>query len=174
MDSEVLKYRALLHRQAQRLCGSSAGADDLVQEVYMKYYEKFPDGRDAPVDEPRRVAWLFKTLQNSFRSNLRKKMVREGAVVDPTLEASVTPEESPDPESFMTITDAEFDRALVCLTEKQRRVLELNQQSRPHADIARELDIRVGTVAKRLFDARKRLRAELQRIIDTRHEGRTP
>src|SRR4051812_7405211 len=171
--SEVLKHRAWLLRLAQRLCGNSADADDHVQDVLMKYYDSFPEGKGAPPDDLRRMAWLSTTLRNHFRTSLRKKLVRVGASVDPTLESSMTPDEPPEPDSFTTVTGEEFGQAVGCLTEKQRRVLELSQQGKPQAETARELGIRVGAVAKRLFDARQRLRAELEQIIAAR-KGSTP
>src|SRR4051812_36004164 len=111
MESDsVLKHRAWLLRLAQRLCGSSADADDLVQDVSMKFIASFPEG--FPHDELRCMAWLSTTLKNTFRSNLRKKVVREGAIADPTLEAAVTPEGPGDPESFTTVTEEEYARAV--------------------------------------------------------------
>jgi RNA polymerase sigma factor (sigma-70 family) len=114
---------------------------------------------------------LSTTLKNNIRTSLRKKLVREGALVDPNFEASLAPD-PPDPNSFLTTTRQELDQAIGCLTARQLEVLELNQQGNPHADIAQKLDIKVGAVAKRLFDARKRLKAELQRIIAARKGGK--
>ena len=166
----VLRHRAWLLRLAQRLCGGRpADADDLVQDVLMKFISTFKEG--FPHDDARCMAWLATTLRNAFRSNLRKAVVREGAVADPTLEASVISGDEIEPDSFTTITDEEFDRALGCLSEKQLRVFELSHEGKSHAEIGQELGIKVGAVAKRLFDARKRLRDELQRIIDSRKGG---
>jgi DNA-directed RNA polymerase specialized sigma24 family protein len=55
-DSGVLQHRAWLLRLALRLCGSSADADDHVQDVLMKYHDNFPEGKGAPPDDLRRLA----------------------------------------------------------------------------------------------------------------------
>jgi RNA polymerase sigma-70 factor (ECF subfamily) len=79
--------------------------------------------------------------------------------------------ENDDPDSFSTITDMEFDLALGCLTDTQRVTLELSQKGLSQIEVAKALATKPGTVAKRLFDARQRLRIELERIISERKGG---
>jgi len=133
----------------------------------MKFIAHFKD-IPAPEDDARCMAWLATTLRNTFRSNLRKAMVRNSAATDPTLESAITPDEAAAPDSLETVTAEEFEQALKCLSEKQLRVFELSQAGKSHIEIGKELGIRTGAVAKRLFDARARLKAELQRIIASR------
>jgi len=133
----------------------------------MKFIAHFKDS-PAPDDDARCMAWLATTLRNTFRSNLRKAMVRNSAAIDPTLESAMTPEEAAEPDSLETVTAEEFEQALKCLSEKQLRVFELSQAGKSHIEIAQELGIRTGAVAKRLFDARGRLKEELKRIIASR------
>lgn len=167
----VYKYREWLYRLALRLCGGRADAEDLVQEVLMKYVSHFQKHPPPPEGDDRHMAWLGTTVRNAWRSKLRKARVRDAAAGDPTLEASTTPDPEEDVRPFRAIVDQELEKAFSCLTPNQWRVFELSQQGKSHAEIAKEVDIKVGTVAKRLFDARKALKKWLLQIIDERDEG---
>jgi len=156
------KLRPWLLKRAQRLCYGRSDAEDLVQEVMTKYVAAFPEGEEPPSDQ-RSMGWMATALNNAFISDLRKRAVHLRAEPDPTLLESLNPDRSdpPDRPLSATVSDEELELAMSCLSEKQREVFEASARGLRYAEIARELGIREGTVAKRIFDARKRLRAKL-------------
>jgi RNA polymerase sigma factor (sigma-70 family) len=81
----------------------------------------------------------------------------EEAVAPPRPEASEQPFSA-------TISDQDLELAMQTLSLKQREVFEASARGLRYAEIARQLGIREGAVAKRIFDARKRLRAKLMQI----------
>jgi RNA polymerase sigma-70 factor, ECF subfamily len=147
-----------LLRRAQRVCYGRTDAEDLVQDVLAKYVVAFKDG---PLPgEQSSMAWLATALKNALISDLRKQGVQLRAEPDPTLQEALVPEPS-EPSLSATITDADLEEAVKSLSAKQREVFEASARGLRYAEIARELNIREGTVAKRIFDARKTLRAKL-------------
>jgi RNA polymerase sigma-70 factor (ECF subfamily) len=83
---------------------------------------------------------------------------------DPRLsEEAVVMPEPPTQEVYDTISDEQFSQALRTLSPKIRDTFEQHAAGKKYQDIAQAQGIPVGTVAKRLHDARAKLRAFLQR-----------
>lgn len=158
------KLRPWLLRRAQKLCYGRSDAEDLVQDVMAKYVAAFPEGEEP--SEQGSMGWMATALNNAFISELRKKAVQNKAEPDPALQESLGLEQADPPNRPLStlVTDAELEEAMGCLSPKQREVFELSARNLRYAEIARELGIRENTVAKRIFDARKRLRAKLLEI----------
>jgi DNA-directed RNA polymerase specialized sigma24 family protein len=105
------------------------------------------------------MAWMATALKNAFISSVRKAQVQKRADGDPTFAAATGVEkEAPGVLLSDTVTDAQLARAVGMLSRKQRDVFEANAAGKRYAEIAGELGINVNAVAKRLFDARARLR----------------
>ena len=159
------QLRPWLLNRAQKLCYGRSDAEDLVQDVLTKFVMAFQEG--TPLNEQASMAWLATALKNAFISKLRKERVHLRVEPDPALAAAILPGPPPEPEErpfSESITDQELELAMQSLSTKQREVFEANARGLRYAEIARELGIREGAVAKRLFDARKRLRARLLEI----------
>jgi len=160
----LAKLRPWLLNRAQKLCYGRSDAEDLVQDVLTKYVTTFQEG-PSPTEE-RSMAWMATALKNAFISKLRKERVHLRVEPDPTLPASLAPASvaPAEPPLSETISDAEMERAMGSLSLKQRQVFEASARGLRYAEIAEELGIREGAVAKRLFDARRRLKAKLMEI----------
>jgi len=156
------KHRPWLLKQAQRMTAGAPEADDLVQDVLIKFTIHFRD-RDIP-EESGCVAWMTTTLKNGFITILRKTQVEEKASSDPTLPPSVACEGAPEDAApfYESVTDDQLARAVAMLSRKQRAVFEAAGAGKRYAAIAEELGISINAVAKRLFDARMRLRRLLR------------
>lgn len=166
------KLRPWLLKRARSMAYGRADPEDLVQDALAKYVVAF---KDAPqLSEQSSMAWLATALKNAFISDLRKRGVHLKAEPDPTLLEAVAPA-PPDPSEqpfSATITDQDLELAMQSLSQKQREVFEASAKGLRYAEIARELGIREGAVAKRIFDARGRLRAKLMEIkgLKTLHD----
>lgn len=155
--SVLSRLRPWILSRARKLCRGrpEADAEDLVQDALERYMEHFR-ATPHPDTEQGCMAWLATTLRNALISKLRRERAHRDAEPHITSEQSAVPDPA-DPPPSASVTDGELRRAMDGLSAKQRDVLELNLRGKRYAEIAEALRIREGTVAKRLFDARKRL-----------------
>jgi RNA polymerase sigma-70 factor (ECF subfamily) len=163
------RHRAWLLAQANNLCRNATDAEDLVQDTLLRFIQTFGKLEALP-NERGCEAWLVTTLTHRFYDQCRRQRVQAQGALDPHLrnEAVV---EAHEPESrpvYDTLTDEQFSLALETLSPKIRTTFELHASGKKYQDIARSLGVPVGTVSKRLHDARARLREFLLRHI---HSG---
>lgn len=134
-----------LVRLAALLLGSSAVAEDVVQDAFAKLH-----GRLARIDNP--PAWLRTVVVNACRNERRRWAVaRRHAHL---LAVDAVQHDPP--------VDETID-ALRALSSRQRAVVVLRfYEDLPEAEIAAVLGIRIGTVKSSLHRALARLREEHQ------------
>jgi len=156
-----------IYRTAARLLGNGAGADDVVQDVYMqawKSFDQFELGTNCR-------AWLFKILFHTLNHYRRKwmnfRMIKES---DEILEQ--TPAGSPpSPEH---ITDEEMMAALAEVPQDFRAVvLLIDVEEFSYKEAAGILNVPIGTVMSRLSRGRKALREKLAGLAESYGIGRT-
>lgn len=144
-----------IYGTAARLLGNSAGADDVVQDVYLqawKSFDRFQIGTNCR-------AWLFKILFHTMNHYRRKwlniRMVKESeGILDLTPAA-----EQPLPER---ISDEEILAALADVPEDFRAVvLLIDVEEFSYKETAGILNVPIGTVMSRLSRGRKILREKL-------------
>ncbi len=152
MTRAILDHIPSLRRYARALTGDAWEADDLVQDTLERACVKWRlwlAGSDLR-------AWLF-TLMHNLHANQARRAARgpaPGAMVDLDAVADVLP-------GGVGAPDAAFDlqRCLLRLPEDQRAVLLLvTLEDLSYAQVARILQVPVGTVMSRLSRARSRLR----------------
>jgi RNA polymerase sigma-70 factor (ECF subfamily) len=137
-------------------------AEDLVQEVILRFMEEFGGKTQLPV-VPAGEAWLVTTLSHLFYDQCSRARTRVNGAQDPALSAEAR-EAAPLPASG-AITSEQFSEARSALSPKLRETYELYAAGKKYEDIARLLGIPVGTVKKRLHDARAQLRERLQTFL---------
>src|SRR3954447_11331468 len=168
--ADALSYVDSLYGTALRVTRRPQDAEDLVQETYLKAFRasrQFERGTNLK-------AWLFTILHNTFR-NLRRHDVRNPVDVN-----SETVEQAADlagdehsPEQLLTraTLDADLQAALDALPDNFRQAVWLRDvEEFPYADIARMLDVPIGTVMSRISRGRRLL---YQRLAGTRAVART-
>jgi RNA polymerase sigma-70 factor (ECF subfamily) len=144
----------------QRSGASEQLADELAQEALLAVWSK------AQLFDPKSVgasAWIF-TIARNLRIDALRRQKRT-----PTSDTSETDlefrhDEGPLPDAGVAASEIEarVRDALAVLPDEQMRVIELSFfQERAHAEIARVLDIPLGTVKSRLRLAMARLRSLL-------------
>lgn len=151
--TETLALFGTVYRVARRLTSSAADAEDLTQETYARALgasESFRYGTNLK-------SWLFTILRNINRNRLRDR-AREIIVVDgAAVDRFDGPDTSDSPEARL-LRDAEscdLRAALDSLPTSLKETVWLRDiEGWPYADIARRLDIPVGTVMSRLSRAR--------------------
>lgn len=151
----------------ERMCGDRATAEDVVQEVFLRVW------RAAPRYQPtaKYSTWLFQVARNAWL-NERERQVRRPVPVDfeaPDAAPSALPApsapagESPAKTALDRELSERIDGAVARLPERLREVWLLGaQQGLPYQDVAAALEIPVGTVKSRMFQAVRLLRADLE------------
>jgi RNA polymerase sigma-70 factor, ECF subfamily len=155
-DALVLRHRRRVLRVAARYVRSPGLAHDVTQNTFLALY------RAAPRYQPRGTftSFLYRTLLNECR------MVRRASVSHERLltEVSVQPVEAIDhvtAEARILARERErrVQRALDRLSEKLRVIVVLRYSGDlSYQEIADVVDVPLGTVKRRLFDALDRLR----------------
>ncbi len=141
-------------------------AKDLVQDTYLKAYrfiESFQKGTNAK-------AWLFRILKNSFINDYRKKSKEPSKVDYQEVETYYNSEEvdrqiTPDlrVESLKDMIGDEISNALNSLDVDFRTVIILcDLEGFKYEEMAKILDIPIGTVRSRLHRARNLLKEKLK------------
>ena len=146
LEELVNKHENTLFRAALAILGDVHGAEDAVQEAYLRYLEKRPEFND----ENHERAWLLKVTANLCKSALRSRRLH------PTVELlDVYP--APDEDS------RELVEAVLELPANQRAAVHLfYYEGYSTEEIAAILGQRPGTVRSHLSRAREALRQKLK------------
>src|SRR5918996_1207251 len=154
---EALSYIDSLYGTALRLTRRPADAEDLVQDTYLKAFrasEQFERGTNLK-------AWLFTILNNTFR-NMRRHDVRNPVDVDSdTVERAadlMAQEHTPEQLLTRATLDADLQAALDALPEAFRQAVWLRDvEELTYAEMAKVLDVPMGTVMSRISRGRRLL-----------------
>lgn len=148
----VDRHYAVLYRYAFRLAGNAADAEDTTQQAFLTAQRKLDQLREP--DYAR--AWLFTIVRNTFL-----KTVRSQPATPPVSLEAVGEPETPDDNDFSV--DAELlQSALNELSEEFRTPLILYYfKDFSYKDIARQMDLPLGTVMSRLARGKTILRRKL-------------
>jgi len=175
--SEVLAYLGPLYGTALRLTRNRADAEDLVQDTVVKalrFSDRFEPGTNLR-------AWLSTILHNTWRNRLRGAS-RETVDVDSARveEAAEQPGEgsaieTPEQILLRDTLDADVRTALDGLPDVFRQAVWLRDvEEFSYAEMAKILDVPIGTVMSRISRGRRML-LEALRASKTRDErGRLP
>ncbi len=164
------KYRFALTRHIQRMVRSQGEVDDLVQECFIKAFSALPSySADYAFS-----TWLYKIATNHAIDYLRKKKLSTLSIDQPiqTKDGEVEyelPDVSYRPDRHIVADERRLiiQEAIDGLPEKYHRVIVMrHQQEKSYAEIARELDLPLGTVKAHIFRARALLYKFLR---DKRH-----
>lgn len=167
-EAEALSFVNHLYAVAMRLTRNPAAAEDLVQDTYLKAF-RFA-GRFQPGTNLK--AWLFSILYNTFRNDLR------GAHRDPVEVDSLAVERaavasaagsSPEAALVRRSMNPALREALASLPEAFRQAVWLRDvEELSYAEIARALDVPIGTVMSRISRGRRQLFERLSPDRDQR------
>ena len=164
-EAELLPVLDPLYNFAYRLTLDEDDANDLVQETYLKayrFFDYFEQGTNAK-------AWLFRILKNSFINDYRKKSKEPSKVDYQEVESFYNSEDvdrqiTPDlrVEALQDMIGDEISIALNSLDVDFRTVIILcDLEGFKYEEMAKILDIPIGTVRSRLHRARNLLKDKL-------------
>ncbi len=165
-NEEFMPNIHAMYNFAHRLTYDEDDAKDLVQDTFMKSYRfinSFHQGTNAK-------AWLFRIMKNSFINDFRKKSKQPAKVDYQEVEGyynsegthkSVTTDLRID--TGKNLIGDEISTALASLDVDFRTVIILcDLEGFTYEEMAKILDIPIGTVRSRLHRARNLLKEKLQ------------
>ena len=163
----VRRYQDRLYPTVLRLTGCAEDAQDLVQETFLRAYEKL--GRFH--GESSFYTWIYRIAVNLALSSRRRKRSCASLSDGPHGEATDPSADPIDSDPSLPLERAERERlvqeALSALAPDHRAVVVMKEyDGLRYEEIAAMLAIPVGTVRSRLHRARCDLRDRLRMLID--------
>lgn len=141
------RYTATLYRLAFSYCRNREDAEDIVQEVFLRYLKQ----KNEFPDEQKRKSWLLKVTANACKDLLRAPWRCRCCSLEEAMEPAVLMQE-----------ESELLSAVLGLPAKYRGVVHLYYyEDQTVAEIAAVLNLSESAVRMRLMRARQKLREEL-------------
>jgi len=155
----VTRHQASVHRYLVRLTGAPDTARDLAQDTFLRAFQAIGAWRP----EARFRTWLFRIAHNLAMDHLRRaRRERLFVPIDGGLDVA-DPAPGPDARLETTQKARRLEAALAALPSAHREVLLLREiEGMSYEDIARALDLNLGTVRSRIARARAALLAVLR------------
>jgi len=155
-------HKRRVYRLALDLTGCHDDAEDLSQEVFVRAYATIGSFRG----EARLSSWLYRITINLYLDNYAVQRFRHSAGSGDREEntAHEQPDRNPGPDeaTAATMLRDHVTHAFECLSPRERSVFVMRHfHDQSLKEIARILEVRVGTVKSLLFRAVHKLRHEL-------------
>lgn len=150
LEAVMDRYGDMVYRLAYAQTRSKSDADDLYQEVFLRYFRK------APVfeSENHRRAWLLRVTANCVKKHWNSAWLRHTVPLE-------------DKYSYAGPAESEVDAALEALPPKYRTVLHLfYYEDCSVAEMSRLLNCRESTLRTQLTRARRLLAQKLEEFQD--------
>ncbi|WP_048321094.1 sigma-70 family RNA polymerase sigma factor [Crocosphaera watsonii] len=164
-EGDTLSFQELYRRYQQRiratlyqLCGSEM-LDDLVQEVFLRVWKGLPK-----LKEPSYFStWVYRITWN-VATDKRRKFAQNLSVNDDGTILNIMPSRPQDTPDLMRLHYQDLvQQGLQSLSLEHRAVLVLHDlEDVPQKEVAKILELSIGTVKSRLFYARKQMRKFLK------------
>jgi RNA polymerase sigma-70 factor (ECF subfamily) len=154
------RYKERVYALCLRMTRNVAEAEDLTQDAFIQLFRKIGSFRG----ESAFTTWLHRLTVNQVLMHFRRRNVK----LEVTTEESEMPEQmvpgTENPRSMPVIDRIELDRAIAQLPPGYRSVFVLHDvEGQEHEDIARILNVAVGTSKSQLHKARMKMRGLLQK-----------
>jgi len=160
-NSNLEKIESLLFGFAMKLTHNKENAKDLMQETLMRSYnhkDRFTEGTNFK-------AWVTTIMYNSFVNNYRKKKTRN-KVVKPIEDFSyMIANKSVEGNGDSVIMMKELKKMVGNLSDSYKVPFEMMVQGYQYDEIAKKINLPMGTVKSRIFYARKKL----QGMVNSRY-----
>lgn len=163
-DDLVLRHRGRVYAMIQNMVKNEADAWDLSQEVFLKVWKALPRFEARA----KFSTWLYRIVHNVVYDWMRKRKLNSAGEFDDQLMkesqiavgARTTPNQNAQPDEAMHNEELrlKIEDAMSHLSPEHQEIVLLREvQGMDYKEIAKILDISMGTVMSRLFYARKKL-----------------
>jgi RNA polymerase sigma factor (sigma-70 family) len=166
-NKEFMPHIDAMYNFAYRLTNDEDDANDLIQDTYLKafrFINSFQEGTNAK-------AWLFRILKNSFINDYRKKSKEPSKVDYQEVETVYNSVEDAEYESttdlrLESVQDMIGDEVALALNglpiDFRTVIILCDIEGFTYEEMAKILDIPIGTVRSRLHRARNLLKEKLR------------
>jgi RNA polymerase sigma-70 factor (ECF subfamily) len=162
----VDRYSTQIYNFALRMTNNAEDAQDIYQEAFIHAFRGIGRFRSDSAFS----TWLYRIVRNVYLDEQKRRRSRPYVSLEETIEtedgsiAREVEDDAPSPEDIVQTNERRraVQRAITQLPERQREILVLYDiQGCTYEEIARILEINVGTVKSRLNRARRGLRDRL-------------
>jgi RNA polymerase sigma-70 factor (ECF subfamily) len=168
-DEIVRDHSTRVYRLAFRLTGNRHDAEDLTQEVFVRVFKALPTFRPGTLE-----GWMHRITTNLFLDQARRRRrIRFDAL--PLDFSDKVPGLTPSPDSALArdLFEPDIEAALAELPPEYRAAVVLcDIEGLTYDEIARALDVKIGTVRSRIHRGRSMLRKALMHRAPTRDRTR--
>ena len=164
----VTKYRAKIFTMVYRIVCNENDAWDLAQEGFLKAWRSIHQFQGRSLF----YTWLYSLTVNLAIDSLRRKGRRGEVELDDAIPSSLP---SPRANYHRNEIRQHINAALAQLSPEHRAVIVLKEvEDLQYQEIAKILNLSIGTVMSRLFYGRKQLQSILRPIFNQRYESQRP
>ena len=158
----VRAHEAEAHRVALAILGDGDSAGDAVQEAFIKAFKALDSFELGRSFRP----WFLQILRNQCRDILRRRKAGfETQRMTPVMAERLASPSNPERERHRSEARALVWEALGRVSVDHREVLVMKEiQGLPYHEIAEALEVPEGTVASRLYHARRALKDALDEM----------
>ncbi len=157
-DSLVRAHQERIYNLAYRLTGNREDATDAAQEAFVRAYQALPRFRQASAFS----TWLYRIATNAALDLVR----RRPAIPPVELTADHPARDDPEAEAQRRETHRRVHAALGHLPPEYRAAVVLRDlQGLEYEEVARVLQVPIGTVRSRISRGREALRAQLTDLV---------
>jgi len=158
-EEAAREHKDRVHGYAAHLLRDAEEARDVAQEALVRLWKHW-----NKVDEQGRRTWLMRTTHNLCIDRIRKRKVRGEVEGETLIPLQADPAPGPTRLAESSQLGAAIEQALAALSIEDRAVVVMREiQGLNYDEIARALDLPLGTLKARLHRARERLRTRLVR-----------
>ena len=156
-------HGAELYRFALRQLGDGGAAQDVVQEVFLRAW-RAADGYDPRLASLR--TWLFAIARHVVVDAVRRDAVRpwQRELTDPAGDAGPADRTTPGVDDRLVDAWVVEEALRRIGVEHRTAIVQTHLRGRPHAEVADELGIPVGTLRSRVFYGLKALRLAMEEM----------
>jgi len=150
-ESLLKSERISVERFVRFRLNEKADADDILQEIYLTAYQKFPQLKNKDSFK----AWSISIARNKCNNYFRKKATQYEIPID-----EITESELSDSRHGVSVVET-VRETLDLLGNQDKQILYLYfWKELPQAEIAKQLNIPVGTVKSRLYTAKQNFKTK--------------
>ena len=157
-----MPYHRLLYRVAFHLTGNVQDAEDLLQDTYLKLWQKRDDLRVEAVND----AYLVTLMRNLFRDQRRLKNIDTSA----ELKEEFSPPEERSLEGQIAAKDeaSQMESLINQLPEKEGRVIRMHLvEERPYEEIEKDTGLSQGNIRIIVMRTRQKLKQQFINLTKT-------
>ena len=157
----LMPFYKLLYRVAYRLTGNAQDAEDLLQDTYLKLWQK----RDELAEEVVTQAYLVTLMRNLFLDQQRRKRIDTSADID----KAEPPDEQSLDRQIDTRDEAETMELLIRqLPERDGNIVQMHLvEGRTYDEIEQDTGLSQGNIRIIVMRTKKKLKEQFNKISKT-------